>query len=353
MNDCIEATQRLKRDPMRFDVLDLFDSVGRSRKYELGSAEDIAAFVQLVSESLTEANTDSMIYGRRTEAMFAYVVASLGKCLLVKKEDAGDVFSRDTDILIPDYRLVLEDRSQLLVEVKNYRQHTAFDAYTIKTEYLDRIISYARMVDTELFFAIYWSLWGMWTLVSANDFQRNESTASLSFHTAIKRNGMMRLGDAFIGTTPPLSIRLYPDKEKPHSVGVDGKAEFTIGSVELRCKESVITSENEQRIALALMMFGDWEETSRAYYSDDHSKEIGYVEFLYYPREYKEEQGFDLVGSISTIISRQYGQLTAPDGKVERLTPDVAPGMLGFVVPESYQSEVLPLWRIHQQPNYA
>ena len=120
----------------------------------------------------------------------------------------------------------------------------------------------------------------------------------------------------------------------------------------MRCRESIITSENEQRIALALMMFGDWEETSRAYYSDDYSKKIGYVEFLYYPREYKEEQGFDLVGSISTIISRQYGQLTAPDGKVERLTPDVAPGMLGFVVPESYQSEVLPLWRIHQQPNY-
>lgn len=352
MNENVESTQRLKRDPKRFDVLDLFDSVGRSRKYELGNAEDKAAFMQLVSESLTEANTDSMIYGRRTEAMFAYVVASLGKCLLIKKEDAGDVFSRDVDIIIPDYRLVLEDGGQLLVEVKNYRQHSAFDDFTIKTEYLDQIISYAKMVGTELFFAIYWSLWGMWTLVSVDDFQRNESTATLSFHTAIKRNGMLRLGDAFIGTTPPLSIRLYPDKERPHSVDADGKAEFTIGSVEIRCKESIIALENEQRIALALMMFGDWEETSRAYYSNEHSKEIGYVEFLYYPGEYVEEQGFDLVGSISTIISRQYGQLTAPDGKVERLTPDVAPGMLGFVVPESYQSEVLPLWRIHQQPNY-
>ena len=85
MNDNVESTQRLKRDPMRFDVLDLFDSVGRSGKYELGNAKDKAAFMQLVSESLTEANTDSMIYGRRTEAMFAYVIASLGKCLLIKK----------------------------------------------------------------------------------------------------------------------------------------------------------------------------------------------------------------------------------------------------------------------------
>ena len=86
MSDCAGVAQRLKRDPMRFDILDLFDAVGRSRKYVLGSAEDKAEFIQLVDESLTEANTDSMIYGRRTEAMFAYIAASLGKCLLIKKK---------------------------------------------------------------------------------------------------------------------------------------------------------------------------------------------------------------------------------------------------------------------------
>lgn len=127
MNNCNGVTQRLKRNPILFDVFDLFDSVGRGRKYKIGNAEDNAAFVQLVSESLTEANTDSMIYGRRTEAMFSYVVASLGKCTLIKKEDAGDVFSNDIDITIPDYRLVMEDGSQMLVEVKNYRQQSAFN----------------------------------------------------------------------------------------------------------------------------------------------------------------------------------------------------------------------------------
>lgn len=352
MNDCIEVTQRLKRDPMRFDVLDLFDAVGRSRKYVLGNAEDKAAFVQLVGESLTEANTDSMIYGRRTEAMFAYVVASLGKCLLIKKEDAGDIFSRDADILLPDYRLVLEDGSQMMVEVKNYRQRSAFDDYSVKTEYLDRVLRYARMVNADLYFAIYWSMWDMWTLVSAGDFQRSGNSATLSFGTAMKRNSMTRLGDAFIGTTSPLSIRIYPNKEKPHRVDSDGKTEFIIGAVEMRCNKSIITLENEQRIAMALMLFGSWQENSRAYYSDEQAREIDYIEFSYCPEEYNEEQGFDLVDSISTIISRQYSQLTAPDGKVERLTPDVAPGMLGFVIPESYHGDALPLWRIHQQPNY-
>ena len=168
----------------------------------------------------------------------------------------------------------------------------------------------------------------------------------------MKRNQMGLLGDAFIGTTPPLSLRFYSDKGKPHSVNEDRQAEFIIGAVEMRCNDSLIILENEQRIAMALMLFGNWNESSRLYYTDKHSREIDYVEFSYSPDECNGEQGFNFVNSLSTIISRQYGQLTAPDGKVERLTPDVSPGMLGFVVPESYHSEALPLWRIHQEPNY-
>ena len=103
---------------------------------------------------------------------------------------------------------------------------------------------------------------------------------------------------------------------------------------------------------MALMLFGNWNESSRLYYTDKYSREIDYVEFSYSPDECDGEQDFNFVDSLSTIISRQYGQLTAPNGKVERLTPDIAPGMLGFVVPESYKGEALPLWRILQQPNY-
>ena len=352
MKICSDNIQRLERDPVRFDVLDLFDAVGRSRKYEIGNINDNTAFVQLVSKSLSDTNTPSMIYGRRTEAMFSYVAASLGRCLLIKKEDSGDVFARNKSILLPDYRLVLEDGRQLLVEVKNYHQKTPLAEYSMKIDYLNRLISYAKMVDGDLFFAIYWSVWSMWTLVSADDFRCDGDTATLDFSTAMKRNQMGLLGDAFIGTTPPLSLRFYSDKGKPHSVSEDRQAEFIIGAVEMRCNNSLITLENEQRIAMALMLFGNWNESSRLYYTDKHSREIDYVEFSYSPDECDGEQDFNFVDSLSTIISRQYGQLTAPNGKVERLTPDIAPGMLGFVVPESYKGEALPLWRILQQPNY-
>ena len=101
MKICSDNIQRLERDPVRFDVLDLFDAVGRSRKYEIGNINDNTAFVQLVSKSLSDTNTPSMIYGRRTEAMFSYVAASLGRCLLIKKEDSGDVFARNALTMHP------------------------------------------------------------------------------------------------------------------------------------------------------------------------------------------------------------------------------------------------------------
>jgi len=80
---------RQPRDPEKFDVLDLFDAIGRNKKYVLGDEKDEAAFVDIISNALSVNKTPTMIYGRRVEAMFAYMAASLGKCALVKKEDAG------------------------------------------------------------------------------------------------------------------------------------------------------------------------------------------------------------------------------------------------------------------------
>ena len=60
----------------------------------------------------------------------------------------------------------------------------------------------------------------MWTLVSADDFRCNGDTSTLDFSTAMKRNQMGLLGDAFIGTTPPLSLRFYSDKGKPHRAAI-------------------------------------------------------------------------------------------------------------------------------------
>ena len=98
-------------------------------------------FKNLINDSLDNSLTDTMIYGRRTEAMFSYVAASLGNCNIIKKEDSGDVLSSNPEIIVPDYKLVLKDGTQLLVEVKNYRQSKPFAEFSVKTSYIDKLLT--------------------------------------------------------------------------------------------------------------------------------------------------------------------------------------------------------------------
>lgn len=345
---------RQPRDPAKFDVLDLFDAIGRDKKYVLGDAKDEAAFVDVIAKALSANKTPTMIYGRRIEAMFAYMAASMGKCAIVKKEDSGDVFSNDDGIEVPDYRIVLNgvDSENMLVEVKNYNPKGAFAEYVIKQDYLDGLSRYADLVKTNLYIAIYWSKWRMWSLVLPSDFERKGKNAAISLNAAMKRNQMSVLGDVMIGTAPSLSMRIYPDKHYPHNISDNSTAIITIARVELLCKNTQIVLEGEQRIAFSLMMFGQWKEENVITTNPSCQNEIDYIEFSYSPEEYNDEQGFCIVGSLSTIISRQYGELTAPDGKVQCLTPNIAPGLLGFVVPEDYKGVSLPLWRFQLQPNY-
>lgn len=339
---------RQERKPEKFDVIDLYDAIGRNKQYILGNHTDEISFIDSISKSLSCNKTPTIIYGRRVEAMFAYMVASLGRATLIKKEDCGDVFC-ENDVQIPDYRVVFSDDTQLLVEVKNYHQNSAFNSYSMKKSYLDSLSKYSKLMRVDLRIAIYWSKWSMWTLVSPEDFKCDETKATIEFTIALERNQMFIIGDYIIGTTPPLSIRIYPDCKYPYNI-FNNLAKFTIGDVKLLCNTKHIVDDNERRIAYALMLYGSWEENSVTITSPDSDSRIEYIEFSYSPIEYDDQQGFCMVGPLSTIISRQYCQLTAPNGKVERLSPNIAPGMLGFIVPDEYIGNALPLWRFHVEP---
>lgn len=159
-------------------------------------------------------------------------------------------------------------------------------------------------------------------------------------------NQMGRLGDYYVGTKPPLSIRITPDPTKPHYLEENGLLQFCIGSVQFFCNGNSISETHEQQIATALMLYGGWNETNISKFSESDPQKLEYIEFSFEPCEKTENQQFEIINSLSYIISSQYGDLTAPSGKVERLTPDIAPGLLGFVIPENYSSESLPLWRM-------
>lgn len=224
--------------------------------------------------------------------------------------------------------------------------------YSITADYMTHLLRYSQLVNTRLYFVIYWSAYGLWTMVAPEDFTLAGNKYKISLGAMWKRNRMSMLGDVLIATTPPLAIRFYTDKTKPHSIQQVGFVGFTIGDVEISCKHRKIKDENEKRIAPSLILFGGWQETATAVFVSSETDELDYAEFTYSPEGYDECAPIPpFVDAVSTIISRQFNMLTSKHGEIQKLTPNVSPGFLGFILPESYKSHDLPLWRFHIQPN--
>src|SRR5689334_17565697 len=111
--------ERLKRDPIRFDLLDAFAAFGQQEKVSLRDPAATTGFVDRARASVEASlSNDALLHGLRTESMFEAMAASLGAVDLIKQEDAGRIYVSDTRLRVPDFRLVLRDGLQMLVEVK-------------------------------------------------------------------------------------------------------------------------------------------------------------------------------------------------------------------------------------------
>jgi len=340
--------KRITRDPEKFEVIDLFDAIGQKRDLKLHDESSEKIFLESIQTSLGRYKTPIILHGRRIEAMFGYVAASLGRSVVIKKEDCGEVFLESTDTKIPDYRAVTQSGEQFLVEVKNCHKSKPSAKFSLKVAYLDALKSYASLVNLELKIAIYWSRWNKWVLISPEGMRRERSTCMITFVDSYMQNQMSILGDVTIGTTPPLMFRLLTDPEKPRHVGKNSKATFTIGHVELYSAGQLIIEKEEKNIAFYLMLYGDWPTNQPKAHIEDG--ELIAIEYLAEPIEEMSGQEFEIIGSMSGMISRHYNELTAPSGQIERFAPKVEPGMLGIAIPANYKGSQLPLWRFIQQP---
>jgi hypothetical protein len=287
-----------------------------------------------------------MLHGLRTQALFEYVAASLAKCAAVKSEDAGSIHVEDTEIAVPDLRIVLHDGQEFFAEVKNFYQKNPFDKYEAKRDYLDGLRRYSALFKRDTRLAIYWTRWNIWTLTPIDNLECEDSKCTLSLEEAMKCNQMSILGDYMVGTVPPLRFRVTTDSTRPRHIGEDGQVVFVIGGIELYCRDTRVTKPLEQRIALFLMMYGDWpgEEGETEIKND----ELIEFEFVFEPIEPDVQQGFQFIGSISGMISRRFDSLTSEEGAIERLSPGTERSNLGITIPEDYQGEALPLWRFRQ-----
>ena len=341
--------RRIPRDPIRFDLFEVYGVYGREEQLSLTDPSAAQSFVHRARTSIEDGlKNDAFLYGLRTEAMFEALVASLGQVRLLKREDTSDVFTSENRIELPDFRIVLTDGQQWLVEVKNFYQgKQPTREFAMTTAYLEGLQRYSVLMGCPLRMAIYWARWNIWTLISPDHFRRKNSRMVIELGEAMQANELVILGDKSVATKFPLRLRFLADKEKPRSVSEDGLANFVISSVELYCEDRNITDPVERQIATFLMFYGRWQfDGPYAVIVDD---ELEGVECQWTPQE-DHKQGFEIVGSLSDMFSTFYAWNTLDEDKVVKLRAEVVPGYLGNLIPEGYKGDALPLWRFNIHP---
>jgi hypothetical protein len=334
-----------------FDLLALFARFGREQKVSLRDPQSLETFLAVAKDALGSAvNIDTLMQGQRTENMFAAMVLSLGQYELLNREDSGATHPSD-QFQAPDFRVVLNDDAQWLVEVKNfYDAEPGQQVFTVKEDYLQRLQRYADAMQCPLKLAIYWARWRFWSLLDPNDLQPQNGKRTIAMPEAMRLSQMAALGDRTIGTTPPLKLRLNVDTSKPRHVEADGQVRFTIADGALYSGEKRITDPAEQKIAWMLVELGEWEcGDPTAHIS---AGQLDAIEFEWTPEEQLNPgEKFELIGTLSTMFAPHYGARTLDQQKVVQTEIDMVPDWFMPLVAADPKSMSLPLWRFVLQPN--
>lgn len=332
-----------------FDLLTEFSKFGLEQKLALNAAETQAAFGFHVAQAVDRALADpALLHGQRAEAMFEALLVSLGDFRLLKPEDGGRVFPIET-FRVPDFRIVLTNGDQWLVEVKNaYIENPFRQGRKVMTRaYREQLEAYATATGAELKLAVFWARWSMWTLVSPARFANSSGDVVLDMVTAARGNELGALGDRTIGTKPPLKLRLIMDPQRTSLIGEDGLVKMVIGRVAMCSDEKEITDPIEQQIAWIFMQHGEW-PGSEAVPIVQGDRLIG-IEFSWEPEE-RHNEGFEMVGTLSRMFSRHFAEATLRDGEIVQLRAPHRPGWFEPLVKAGYVSKTLPLWRFQLNP---
>ncbi|RUO36937.1 hypothetical protein CWE13_08820 [Aliidiomarina shirensis] len=342
--------KRVKRNPEKFEVIDLFTALGREHGYKLSVEEDANDFVERIGSSLKASRDNpNLLHGKRVESLFAHVAGGLGNCRLIKQEDSGEIFTDEQDIQAPDYKVILNNGSQYFIEVKNCHFPNIKSPYPFKKDYLRKIENYSDLHDTPLLFAIYFSRQNKWFLLRKESLIEQKNRYVTDFINAMAQNEMSLLGDRTIGTEPKLSIELLADRSQESNVNKKGEASFIIGDVKVYSSDREITDDLEKSVAFYLMRFGTWVESEAEGMFDDDGF-LG-ARFSYEPELPPEEQIFSMIGELSSMISISYGEQTLYEKSVVALDTNLDPEVFAVEIPEGYKGKELPLWQFMMQPN--
>ena len=335
-----------------FELLAELGKFSGERKISLRDPETAAAFIQHTSDGVQRAlDNEALLHGHRTEAMFEALLVSLGHFQLLKAEDSGRCFPEGR-YAVPDFRIVVPDGAHWLVEVKNvyepdpYQQHRRL----LSQSYLEKLASYAEATGAELMVAVFWARWSIWTLVSPFRLTGADGGVDLDMQTAMRVNELSTLGDRRIGTRPPLRLRLLMDPQRTSAIDAQGNVSATIGNTALFCDEEEITDPTEQKIAWVFIQHGEWCEDESPEPIIDGDRLLA-IDFRWNPVE-PTGQGFEFVGTLSTMFARHFAQHTIDSGSVVQLRAPLRPNWFKPLLSMQGGSRALPLWQFAQQPNF-
>lgn len=334
-----------------FDLLGEFGKFGGEHRISLNDPGTVTKFSSFVSDAVSGALADqTMIHGIRVEGMFEALLVSLGGYSLLKPEDNGRAYP-DEHFRVPDFRVVLSDGTQWLIEVKNaYIRDPRGQKRRFMTQtYWEKLQNYASATGGQLKLAIYWARWRIWTLVSPERFVDLYGNVTLDLVTAMMENELVYLGDQMVGTVPPLRLRLEADPATSEPVAADGTVKFTISAVRIFGGEEEILDPTEKGIVWMFMQYGEWRETGPL--ADLEGNQLLAVEFRWDPEE-NENQGFSTVGTLSQIFCRYYSEQTLKDDEVVQLFASPRPEWFAPLVASKYDKQSLPLWQFKLYPKF-
>ena len=342
--------RRMAREPEKFDVLDLFTAMSRSRGFKIGEPAAIEEFSQVMRESIQLVQENrNILHGKRVEAMFAHVVGSLGACRLIKAEDTGEIFFDGDEIRVPDYRLILKTGKTWLVEVKNCHIDSPRKSFVIKKRYFQQLDRYAELNQAELKFAVYFSRLNRWCLISRRALRERGDKLECSVMSAIAKSEMAELGDCILATLPNLQLELTTGQGEAATIDVDGTARLTIRKARILCAGNELKTQLEQQIAFHFIRYGDWIEDDEPIMVNEKVQGIVYTSR---PNEAAGDQPFSMIGQFSSMASTAYSEFTVVDRVPVALDAPVDPDVFTLSIPQDYKSATLPLWRFVLEPNW-
>jgi hypothetical protein len=341
--------KRMGRNPEKFGVLELFSAMARTNNFRLDRKEDLAQFAEMALKSLTSSQAaGTILHGKRVEAMFAYIAGALGRCQLIKAEDAGDMFVKGPPMQAPDYRVVLDDGTVMLIEVKNFHSPHLTKRFSLTQEYFDKLQRYAAAQGLPLKIALYFSKLNCWCLVSPDAFEKTRRGLEISVFTAMAKSEMVTLGDVLLATFPEIRLEMMGSAEEANEIDSEGQAVLVFRSGRIFCGGAELVEELDQRIAFYLMRFGRWTQTSHPVV--EKNKLLGIV-FTSRTDDVCEGQPFAIVGAMSSMISEAYSEYTVAEGKLVAVDVAIDPEDFILSIPHDFKSEHLPLWRFQIHPN--